>query len=145
VALRSSLQTLSRKDELVKAAAKFAYLVKVADTGLTFIIPRKDLIKTTNKGPALASGIEKHTARFAELMKTFPENKLKIDVYGFGTPAKFENAKATNAMADLLKQAFIKSGIGETSIQAGGAGAVKPRFSKGAVEENRRVEITVVQ
>jgi hypothetical protein len=143
VDMRSRLQVATRTVEFDKALGKLGYWAKVSDKVAIYIIPRKEMIKTTPKGPALVPGAETHITRFADLTNAFPESKLKIDVHGFGNPVKNEDKKATDAMANLLKEAFIKGGIKESSFEINGAGSGSPQFSKGAVEENRRIEISV--
>lgn len=141
---QAQLQSLNRELDYRKELEKLDYLMKTSKSGwYTFIIPRRELIKTAAKGPVLAYDAEKHLAKFADLMKAFPDHKLKLIVYGFGNPPKQENNKATETMAKLLKDMLVKNGVKESSIAASGAGSELPLFSKGAVEENRRVEVTL--
>lgn len=142
VALGSKVQSLNRRIEYVKALGKFNCLSKISEKGYTLILPRKDLIKTTAKGPVLAGGGEQLAAKLAEFVKAFPESKIAVDVHGAGTPARNEDRKATESMAGLLKKAFVKDGVSESVITATGSGSGELIYSKGAVEENRRVEIT---
>jgi cell division protein FtsB len=143
VEMRAKLQSANRHVEFQQALNKLDYLARWSDKGTTLIIPRKDLLKMTAKGPMLAPGGEALANKFAELWKAFPEAKMKIDVHGFGNPAKYEDKKATEAMAELLLKTFVTKGIRESAVAASGKGSASPLFSKGAVEENRRAEITV--
>jgi len=145
VEMRAKLQSANRNLEFQQALAKGDYLTRWSEKGAAIIVPRKDLLKMTAKGPMLAPGGEALASKFAELEKAFPEAKFKINVYGFGSPAKYEDKKATDAMAELLRKAFITKGINESAVEATGKGSSSPLFSKGAVEENRRVEITVLR
>ena len=142
---RAKLQDANRKVEFLNALGGLDYLTKRSEKGCTFVIPRKVLIKSTPKGPALAPGAEERLVKLAELAKAFPGSQFKIDVYGFGNPPKGEDNKATQPMAQLLKKTFIEKGVNESAVQATGRGSDSPLFSKGAIEENRRVEITVYQ
>jgi DNA repair exonuclease SbcCD ATPase subunit len=106
VEMRTNLQRTDRQLAFFKALGKMDYLAKLTANGCTFILPRKDLIKVSAKGPIL---------------------------------------KATETMAQLLKQALMKNGVQESTLDATGVGQGTALFSKGAVEDNRRVEITVTQ
>ena len=134
--------TLNRRVDYVKALGKFNYLSKISEKGYTLIVPRKDLIKTTSKGAVLSGGSDHLAVKLAEFMKSFPGSKLEVDVHGAGSPAKNEDRKATEAMATLLKKAFVKGGVAQSAIHATGSGSSEPIFSKSSIEENRRVEIT---
>jgi len=143
VDMRSQLQAANHTAEFFNALSKFDFLVRLSEKGGTFIIPRKNMLKMTPKGPVLTEGGEAYTARFADLAKRFPESRFKINSHGFGNPAKNEDKKATEAMAQLLKQALVKNGAKEGSVEITGSGSGSPLFSKGAADENRRIEITV--
>lgn len=138
-------QALSQDLNYRKEMDKLEYLMKAQPNGsYTFIIPRSSLIKMSSPArPILAYNAERHITKFTDLMKAFPGHKIKLVVYGFGNPAKQENSKSTEVMARLLKDQLVKGGVKESSIEAAGAGAESAMFSKGAVEENRRVEITL--
>ena len=143
---QAKFQSLSQELNYRKELDKLDYLMKASPNGsYTYIIPRRDLIKmsASAKSPILAYNADRHMTKFADLMKAFPEHKIKLIVYGSGNPPKQENLKATEAMAKLLKAQLIKGGVKESSIEATGGGLESPMFSKGAVEENRRVEITL--
>ncbi len=139
--LSGKLGNLNRNVEYVRALAKFNYLSKISDKGYTLIVPRKDLFKTTSKGSVLAPGAEQFAAKLVEFIKAYP-SKIELDVHGAGSPAKTEDRKATEKMADVLKKALVQSGVSESAIRANGFGSSEPIFSKTAVEDNRRVEIT---
>jgi len=114
-------------------------LSKLTATGITLIIPRRDLIKT----PAmkLAPESEKMIGNIAGLMKKNPDIKAQMKVHGFGKPDKTENAKATEKMAAMIKDALIKAGVDAAKVDIAGAGTAAPLYSKSAVEDNKRVEI----
>lgn len=143
VDIRTKLQVANRAAAFSGALGKWGYLSKASEKGVTLIIPRKDLIKMTPKGPMLAPGAERQLQKFSDLIREFPESRLTATIHGFGNPAKSEDQKATESMAKLLKEAFIKQGIKESAIEVTGAGSGSPLFSKSAMEENRRVEIMV--
>ncbi|MDQ5986192.1 MAG: hypothetical protein CSYNP_01911 [Syntrophus sp. SKADARSKE-3] len=145
VEMRTKFQSADRQLTFFKALSKMDYLGKLTANGCTFIIPRKDLIKVSSKGPALTPNADDHIKRFAYLTKAVPEVRLKVTVFGFGNPAKNEDRKSTETMAQLLKAALLKNGVKESAVDATGAGQGTALFSKGAVEDNRRVEITVMQ
>lgn len=131
---------LNKINSIWQDVSKINVLSKLNTTGMTLIIPRNDLIKT----PAMkmASGSETIIGKLAELMKKYPDMKAQIKVYGFGKPDKTENTKATENMAGILKTALVKAGGAAANISASGAGTTAPLYSKSAVEDNRRVEIT---
>lgn len=142
--LSGKIGNLNRNVEYVKALAKFNYLSRLSERGYTLIVPRKDLFKTTSRGSVLAPGAEQFAAKLAEFVKAYP-SKVEVEVHGAGGPAKNEDRSATESMASMLKKTFIQNGIGESKITATGSGSSQPIFSKGGVEDNRRVEITLYE
>jgi len=143
VDMRAKMQRANSSAEFFRMVGSLGYPTKWSDRGGNIIIPRKDLLKTTPKGSVLAPGGEALASRMAELWKSYPEARLKIDVHGFGKPPKSEDQKATSLMAEVLKKALVARGIRDSAIDTVGSGSGLPRYSKSAVEENRRVEITV--
>jgi outer membrane protein OmpA-like peptidoglycan-associated protein len=114
---------------------------KLTATGMTLIIPRRDLIKTPTLRMAPESEII--IGNIAALMKKYPEIKAQLKVHSFGKPDKTENTKATEQMAGMLKEALVKSGVAAANLDVSGAGSSTPLYSKSAVEDNKRVEITL--
>ena len=45
-------------------------------------------------------------------------------------------------MAGMLKEALLQRGVAAANLDVSGAGSSTPLYSKSAVEENKRVEIT---
>ena len=119
---------------------KINVLSKLTATGITLIIPRHDLIKIPTL--KLAPESEIIIGNIAALMKKYPEIKAQLKVHGFGKPDKTENTKATEQMAGMLKEALLQRGVAAANLDVSGAGSSTPLYSKSAVEENKRVEIT---
>lgn len=144
-ATQAELMLVKSKLKILNTFVKLGLLSKISDDGFTFVIQRKELIKTSAKNIALTSESEYFASECTPILKSFPECKLLIKVHGFGKPSSIEGEKATAHMADLLKNLFINKGIEESLIQTLGAGTGDPIFSKSAMEENRVVEIIISQ
>ncbi|PKN18489.1 MAG: hypothetical protein CVU71_13460 [Deltaproteobacteria bacterium HGW-Deltaproteobacteria-6] len=140
VKIQNKVRELNKVSSFWQAVSKMDALSKMTATGMTLIIPRHDLIKTPAMKLAPGSGIIIDS--IADLIKRYPDVKAQLKVYGFGKPDKTENTKATENMAGMLKEAFVKAGVATAGISASGAGTAEPLYSKSAVEENKRVEIT---
>jgi outer membrane protein OmpA-like peptidoglycan-associated protein len=119
---------------------KMDVLSKLTATSIILIIPRHDLIKTPALKLAPEAGII--IGNIAALMKKYPDIKAQLKVHGFGKPDKTENTKATEQMAGMLKEALLKKGVAAANLDISGAGSSAPLYSKSAVEDNKRVEIT---
>ncbi len=135
--------TLAEKDRaLLEEISKTVALSKVSSDSFSMIIPRRLLIKQGSKGVVLAPNADMILESIAKIMKEFAEYKVSIKVYGFGTPAKQEDVKATGLMAKAIKDYFVdKAKINPESIEATGIGSSQPLFSKEMAEMNKRVEI----
>ncbi len=143
IELQKKVVFLDSKQKKLGSLCQFGFLSKISENGYTLIVPRKKLFKTNPHGHVLSEDAMRYIAEFADSMKSFPESRLIITVRGFGKPANKEDNKATESMAKQIKEEFIKHGISESTIQTVGAGSGSPMFSKGAVEENRCIELAV--
>jgi chromosome segregation ATPase len=143
VELQTKLSSMESNFKLFSTIGKIGFISKISGDGYTFIIPRSRLIKTTAKDHVLTPEAEQYVSEIVEKIKAFPESKLSIKVHGFGKPLSNEDNKGTTSMANLLKKAFTGKGLSGSSIQASGEGTATPLFSKGAIEENRFIEMTI--
>lgn len=140
VKAQNKMSELNRINSFWQDANQMNVLSKLTPTGITLIIPRRNLIKTPAMNLAPSAG--KIIEDIAGLMKKYPETRAQMKVYGFGKPDKTENAAATAKMAAVIKEALVKAGVEETNINISGVGTASPLYSKNAVEDNRRVEVT---
>ncbi len=146
VEVQARLRAMSKAKEFLIEVSKMGMITKASEEGVTLMLPRTAFIKATPKGPGLSSEADKNISTLSVLMQKFPEYKITLKVFGFGQPAKNENAKATEQMAKVIKDALAGKGkMNAALIEAIGAGPVSPLFPKSAAELNKRVEITFIQ
>lgn len=117
-------------------------IVKPTAAGLSTTFPRAQLLKTTGKSTTLTPAGDGTVSKLAELIKAYPEYRIKLRVHGFGQPARNEDAAATDQMARFMREALLNKGkLEPAAVEALGVGAAEPAYPKGNVEGNRRVEI----
>jgi outer membrane protein OmpA-like peptidoglycan-associated protein len=111
---------------------------------MTVIFARSSMIKAPKNDATTADG-DKMIVQVTDLLKRYPEYRIKIKVHGFGQ-GKTEDASATDRMARLIREALIEKGTLEPSgVEALGAGSAEPIYPKNNPEGNRRVEVTFVK
>lgn len=141
--MQAKLNLSDSKLKLLGAFSKIGLISRLSSDEFTFMIPRSKLIKTGSRTPTLTADAELYISEITRELKHFPASKLSIKVHGFGKPANAEDNKSTTTMANLLKKGFIDKGLNESSVEASGAGSSAPIFSRTAIEENRRIEMTI--
>lgn len=120
--------------------------VKSGDNAQSVTFSRSRLLKVSGKSTVLTPEGNTTVARLAELLKTYPEYRIKLRVHGFGQPARSEDAAATDQMARFVREALLsKGGFEPAAVEALGVGAAEPVFPKKEVEGNRRIEINFVK
>ena len=125
---------------------KLGGIVKTTPAGLSVTFPRTQLLKATSKSTTLTPEGNSTVAKVAELIKTYPEYRIKVRVHGFGQPARHEDAASTDHMARFVREALLTKGTFKpTTVEALGVGAAEPAFPKNNVEGNRRVEFIFVK
>lgn len=144
VAIQGRLTSAESKFKSLAVVGQLGFLSKVSESEYTLIIPRGKLVKATSRGYVLAPDAPQYIAAVADAMSASPGSRLILRAHGYGKPAGKENTKATRAIAATVKEAFVAAGVSESAIEAFGAGSSSPLFSKGAVEENRRIEIEIL-
>lgn len=144
VQMQGQIRSLTRTEGLRQSLDKLGYLLRPSEKGASIVIPRNDLIRATSRGSSLTPQAERQIRYIAEIVKTHPGTRLSMTVHGSGKPTRTENRKGTDGMAQLLRKAFLKAGISDSSMEAAGAGTEVPLFPKGSGDENRRVEILVI-
>lgn len=143
--LKKQVNSLTRTVEFQRSLEKLAYLSRPSNKGTTLVIPRDDLIRTAAKGSSsLAPQAALHIQRIADLVKAYPGTRLAVAVHGSGKPVRAEDQRATNAMAQMIRKAFLIAGVADSAVEASGAGTSEPLFAKGAGDANRRVEIRLI-
>jgi chromosome segregation ATPase len=142
---KEQIDALNRQKDFVAEIGKLGGVIKAGSDNMTVIIARSAMLKAPRNDTLTAEG-GKYAQRIAELLKAYPEYRLKLKVYGFGQPAKNEDASATDRMARLLREALLEKGkFDPATVEALGAGVVEPIYPKTNPEGNRRVEVTFVK
>ncbi len=144
VAIQGRLTAAESKFKSLAAVGGLGFFSKISESEYNLIIPRSKLVKSTSRGYVLAPDAPQYITAVCDAMNAAPGSRLVIRAHGYGKPVGREDGKATTAMAKALKEAFVAAGISESAIEAFGAGTSSPLFSKGAVEENRCVEIGIL-
>ena len=125
---------------------KLGGIVKSTTAGLSVTFPRSQLLKVTGKSTTLTADGDKQIAKLAELVRTYPEYRIKLRVHGFGQPSRHEDAAATDQMARFIREGLLNKGkLEQATVEALGVGSAEPAFPKNNVEGNRRVEIIFVK
>lgn len=120
--------------------------VKTGDNAQSITFSRSRLLKVSGKSTTLTQEGTATITRLAELIKAYPEYRVKLRVHGFGQPARSEDAAATDQMARFVREALLsKGGFEPATVEALGVGAAEPIYPKNNVEGNRRVEILFVK
>ncbi len=120
--------------------------VKTTATGQTVTFSRTQLLKITPKSTTLTPSGDGITTKIAELIKSYPEYRIKIRVHGFGQPTRNENAAATDQMARFIREKLLNKGkLEPATVEALGVGAAEPAFPKNNVVGNRRVEVVFIK
>jgi flagellar motor protein MotB len=140
------LSTEKRIKAFEAEIGKLGGIVKATAAGLTITFPRSQMLKVTGKSTTLTANGDNTLSKVADLMKTYPEYRIKLRVHGFGQPTRSEDASATDQMARFMREALLTKGKFEPSVvEALGVGAAEPIFPKKNVEGNRRVEFIFVK
>jgi len=127
-------------------AGKLGGIVKTTAAGLSVTFPRAQMLKTTGKSTTLTPAGTSTITRLADLLKTYPEYRIKLRVHGFGQPSRHEDAAATDQMARFIREGLLNKGkLEQATVEALGVGSAEPAFPKNNVEGNRRVEIIFVK
>lgn len=144
VAIQGRLTSAESKFKSLAAVGRLGFFSKISESEYTLIVPRSKLVKSTSRGYVLAPDAPQYVAAIADAMNAAPGSRLIIRAHGYGKPVGKEDGKATTAVARAVKEAFVAAGISESAIEAFGAGSSSPLFSRGAVEENRCIEIEIL-
>ncbi|MCX5828012.1 MAG: hypothetical protein NTV58_08435 [Deltaproteobacteria bacterium] len=143
VQVQSKLASATKTRDFLVDISKLGQVTRISTAGATVVIPRNYFVKTAKKGPELVPGAEKIAGDIAAVVTKYPEYRLDLKVYGYGTPQKNEDIKATEAMAIVIKKLLLEKGkINASFLDAAGAGTSPALFPKDAGNANRRVEIT---
>lgn len=142
---REQIEALNRQKEFVAEVGSLGGVIKPASDNMTVIFVRSALIKGAKNDTLTAEG-EKTIVKITELLKKYPEYRVRLRVHGFGQPAKNEDAGATDRMARMVGAAIIEKGAFDpATVEALGAGPAEPLYPKGNSEGNKRVEVTFVR
>lgn len=142
--MQGQIRSLTRSAAFQQALEKLGYLIRPSEKGPSIVIPRNDWIRTSARGASLAPQAERPIQGLAETVKAYPGTRLAVTVHGSGKPARTEDRKGTDAMAQLVRKALVQAGVADSDIEASGAGTNNPLFPKGAGDENRRVEVLLI-
>jgi outer membrane protein OmpA-like peptidoglycan-associated protein len=142
---KEQIESLNRQKDFVAEVGKLGGVIKAGSDNMTVIFVRSAILKVP-KNDTLTPDGGKAVQRIADLLKAYPEFRVKLKVYGFGQPAKSEDASATDRMARLIREALLAKGKFDPAVvEALGAGSVEPIYPKNNPEGNRRVEVTFVK
>ena len=142
---KEQIDALNRQKDFAAEIGKLGGVIKAGSDNMTVIFARSVMLKSPKNDTLTAEG-SKYAQRIADLLKAYPEYRLKLKVYGFGQPAKNEDASATDRMARLLREALLEKGkFDPATVEALGAGSVDPIYPKTNPDGNRRVEVTFVK
>lgn len=141
---QEQIQALKRSQEFVAEMGKLGGVIKAGSDNMTVIFGRTSMLKSP-KSDALTVDGDKAVGRIAELLKAYPEFRVRIRIHGFGA-GKTEDASATDRMARLIRGALLEKGkFDPATVEALGAGPAEPIYPKNNPEGNRRVEVTFVK
>lgn len=142
---KEQIELLNRQKDFVAEVGTVGGVIKAGSENMTVIFSRSAMLKAPKNDVLTADG-DKAVQRIADLLLKYPEFRVKLRVYGFGQPAKNEDAMATDRMARLIREALLAKGKFEPAVaEALGAGAVEPIYPRNNPEGNRRVEVTFVK
>ncbi|MBI5485377.1 MAG: hypothetical protein HY888_13105 [Deltaproteobacteria bacterium] len=142
---KEQIELLNRQKDFVAEVGTLGGVIKAGSENMTVIFPRSAMLKAPKNDVLTADG-DRAVQRIADLLLKYPEFRVKLKVYGFGQPAKNEDALATDRMARLIREALLAKGKFDPAVvEALGAGAVEPIYPKNNPEGNRRVEVTFVK
>jgi len=142
---REQIEALNRQNDFLAEVGRLGGAIKPGSDNMTVMFVRSALFKTPKNDKLTAEG-GKVAGSIADLLKKYPEFRVKLKVHGFGQPAKNEDAAATDRMARLFREALLDKGKFEpVVVEALGAGAAEPLYPKGNPEGNRRLEVTFVR
>lgn len=145
VAMQTRLTSAEARLKTVFALGSLGFFSRVSENEWTLIVPRGKLVKTSSKSYALAPDAQLYIGELVEAIKSAPGSRVVVKAHGFGKPAAREDRRATDTIAKLVKGALVSGGVSESAIESTGMGPYDPLFSKGAVDENRCIEITIRQ
>lgn len=144
VAIQGRLTSAEARIKSLAALGQLGFFSKISENGCTLVVPRDKLVKWTSKGYALAPDAPQYVTAVSDALNAAPGSRLFIRAHGAGKPANREDGKATTAAAKAVKGAFVAGGTAESSIESYGAGSSSPLFSRGAVEDNRCIELELI-
>lgn len=142
---KEQIESLNRQKDFVAEVGKLGGVIKAGSDNMTVIFVRSSMLKTPKNDTLTADG-DKFIQRISELLIKYPEYRVKLKVHGFGSPAKNEDASATDRMARLIREALLARGKFDPAlVEALGVGPAEPIYPKNNPEGNRRVELTFVK
>jgi outer membrane protein OmpA-like peptidoglycan-associated protein len=140
---KEQIDSLNRQNNFMAEVGKLGGVIKAGSDNMTVIFVRSAILKAPKNDTLTADG-GKALQRIADLLKAYPEYRVKLKVHGFG-PAHNEDASATDRMARLIREALLAKGKFDLAVvEALGVGSVEPIYPKNP-EGNRRVEVTFVK
>ncbi len=147
--LRSTSDQLAAERRIKSFEAeigKMGGLFKASPGVLSVTFPRSQMLKVTGRSTTITAAGEATITKIADLLKTYPEYRLKIRVHGFGPPTRNEDAASTDQMARFVREALLNKGKFEpATVEALGIGAAEPIYPKKNVEGNRRIEFVFLK
>jgi outer membrane protein OmpA-like peptidoglycan-associated protein len=142
---KEQIESLNRQKDFVAEVGKLGGVIKAGSDNMTVIFGRSAMLKAPKNDKLTADG-DKAISRIVDLLKAYPEYRVKLKLHGFGQPANNEDASATDRMARLIRETLlIKGNFDPAVVEALGAGSVEPIYPKNNPEGNRRVEVTFVK
>ena len=142
---KEQIGALNRQKDFAVEVGKLGGVIKGDSDNLTVIFGRSSMLKSPKNDTLTADG-GKALDRIADLLKGYPEYRVKLKVHGFGQPTKNEDASATDRMARLIREALLEKGkFDPATVEALGAGSAEPIYPKANIEGNRRLEVTFVK
>lgn len=141
---KERIEALKRQKEFVSKVSLLGGVVKPGSENMTVVFSRASLLSSPKNDKLTAEGVKVVTS-LSDLLTAYPEYRIKLKVHGFGTPAKNEDASATDRMARMIRESVLTSGKFEpTRVEALGVGTAEPAYKKN-IEGNRRVELIFVK
>lgn len=135
------IETLKRQKEFVSKVAQLGGVAKPGSENMAVIFSRSSIIKSPKNDKLTLEG-QNLVNSVTALLTSYTEYRIKVKVHGFGSPAKHEDAAATDRMARLIREAvLVKGKFQPERVEALGIGTAEPVYPKKNLEANRRVEL----
>lgn len=142
---KEEIESLNRQKDFLVEVGKLGGVIKTGSDNMTVIFLRSSILKSPKNNSLTTEG-SRSVQRISDLLIKYPEYRVKLKVYGFGSPSNKEDASSTDRMARLIREALLVKGKFDPSVvEALGAGSVEPIYPKSNPEGNRRVEVTFVK